>query len=207
MSRRCATIAAAVSRHDLRLPARRHRDPDSELRLAGADRRAGHRLEARRQPGLCGQAARSGSRGCRASPTRACSRPSTLRPSMSTSIDARAQIVGVTERDVAQNMLDALAGSIQTAPTFWLNPKNGVSYPIVAQTPQYRIDTMSNSGKHSRIAKGRPTSRFWAAWRPSSAASATPWCPTTPFSRSSIFTPPTRPRSRRGRGRHPEDPG
>jgi multidrug efflux pump subunit AcrB len=36
-----------------------------------------------------------------------------------------------------------LAGSIQTAPTFWLNPKNGVSYPIVAQTPQYKVNTLA----------------------------------------------------------------
>ena len=52
--------------------------------------------------------------------------------------------VGLTERDFATSMLDTLAGSIQTAPTFWLNPKNGVSYPIVVQMPQYRIDTMAS---------------------------------------------------------------
>jgi multidrug efflux pump subunit AcrB len=55
-----------------------------------------------------------------------------------------ASLVGVTEKDAATSMLDTLAGSIQTAPTFWLNPKNGVSYPIVVQTPQYDVDTMSN---------------------------------------------------------------
>jgi multidrug efflux pump subunit AcrB len=52
--------------------------------------------------------------------------------------------VGLTERDFATTMLDNLAGSIQTAPTFWLNPKNGVSYPIVVQMPQYRVDTMGD---------------------------------------------------------------
>ncbi len=36
-------------------------------------------------------------------------------------------------------MLDTFAGSIQTAPTFWLNPKTGVSYPIVVQMPQYWV--------------------------------------------------------------------
>jgi multidrug efflux pump subunit AcrB len=50
--------------------------------------------------------------------------------------------VGLTERDFATSMLDNLAGSIQTAPTFWLNPANGVSYPIVVQLPQYRLDTI-----------------------------------------------------------------
>ncbi len=36
-----------------------------------------------------------------------------------------------------------LAGSMQTNPAFWLNPKSGVSYPIVVQTPQYWIDSVS----------------------------------------------------------------
>jgi multidrug efflux pump subunit AcrB len=55
-----------------------------------------------------------------------------------------ASLVGVTEQDAATSMLDTLAGSIQTAPTFWLNPSNGVSYPIVVQTPQYDVDTLGN---------------------------------------------------------------
>ena len=52
--------------------------------------------------------------------------------------------VGLTERDVASSLLVTLAGSGQVAPTFWLNPKTGVSYPIVAQMPQYRMDTVSD---------------------------------------------------------------
>ncbi len=51
--------------------------------------------------------------------------------------------VGVTERDVTTSLNVSLSGSFQSAPAFWLNPKNGVSYPIVAQTPQYLIDTMN----------------------------------------------------------------
>ncbi len=66
-------------------------------------------------------------------------------PTFDVDVDrTRAELVGVTERDVAQNLQNALAGSIQTAPTFWLNPKNGVSYPIVAQTPQYWVRSLSN---------------------------------------------------------------
>ena len=65
----------------------------------------------------------------------------TLRVNVNRSLAA---LVGLTEKDAATSMLDTLAGSIQTAPTFWLNPRNGVSYPIVVQTPQYDIDTMSN---------------------------------------------------------------
>jgi multidrug efflux pump subunit AcrB len=66
-------------------------------------------------------------------------------PTLDVDVDrTRAELVGVSERDVAQNLQNALAGSIQTAPTFWLNPKNGVSYPIVAQTPQYWVRSLSN---------------------------------------------------------------
>jgi multidrug efflux pump subunit AcrB len=55
----------------------------------------------------------------------------------------RAQFVGVTERDVTNSLVVNLAGSGQVAPTFWLNPANGVSYPIVMQTPQYSIDSLA----------------------------------------------------------------
>lgn len=55
----------------------------------------------------------------------------------------RAQEVGVTTRDVSNSMVVNLAGSSQVAPTFWLNPANGVSYPIVMQTPQYQMDSLS----------------------------------------------------------------
>jgi multidrug efflux pump subunit AcrB len=52
--------------------------------------------------------------------------------------------VGLTQRDVANSLLVTLSGSAQVHPNFWLNPENGVSYPIVAQMPQYRVDTMSD---------------------------------------------------------------
>ncbi|HJT98391.1 MAG TPA: efflux RND transporter permease subunit, partial [Rhodanobacteraceae bacterium] len=55
----------------------------------------------------------------------------------------RAQEVGLTARDVTNSMVVNLAGSSQVSPTFWLNPANGVSYPIVMQTPQYRLDSLS----------------------------------------------------------------
>jgi multidrug efflux pump subunit AcrB len=51
--------------------------------------------------------------------------------------------LGITERDVTNTMVSSLAGSAQVAPTFWLNPKNGVSYGIVAQTPQYKMDSLA----------------------------------------------------------------
>jgi multidrug efflux pump subunit AcrB len=53
----------------------------------------------------------------------------------------RSQQVGLSERDVAGNVLVSLSSSFQTAPNFWLSP-NGVSYPIAIQTPQYKIDSI-----------------------------------------------------------------
>ena len=50
---------------------------------------------------------------------------------------------GLTERDVTNSLVTSLAGSSQGQPTFWLNPQNGVSYPIVVQTPEYRINSLS----------------------------------------------------------------
>jgi multidrug efflux pump subunit AcrB len=54
----------------------------------------------------------------------------------------RIQQVGLTERDVANNVLISLSSSFQTTPNFWLNPANGVSYNIAVQTPQYRIASL-----------------------------------------------------------------
>src|SRR6185437_5144390 len=54
----------------------------------------------------------------------------------------RAQQVGLTERDVATNLLVALSSSAQTSPTYWLNPANGVSYSLAIMAPQYKMDSM-----------------------------------------------------------------
>ena len=65
-------------------------------------------------------------------------------PELGFDIDrTRADRVGITENDVTRSLSVNLAGSFQVAPAFWLNPRNGVSYPIVVQTPQYRIDSLS----------------------------------------------------------------
>jgi multidrug efflux pump subunit AcrB len=50
----------------------------------------------------------------------------------------KAQELGFSAHDIAQNLLVSLSGSFQTSPTFWLDPRNGVSYSIATQTPQYR---------------------------------------------------------------------
>jgi multidrug efflux pump subunit AcrB len=65
-------------------------------------------------------------------------------PELAFDVDrSRADRLGITENDVTKSLAVNLAGSFQIAPAFWLNPRNGVSYPIVVQTPQYRIDSMS----------------------------------------------------------------
>jgi CzcA family heavy metal efflux pump len=66
-------------------------------------------------------------------------------PQINVAVDRTlADEVGLSQRDVANSLLVTLSGSGQVKPNFWLNTKNGVSYPIVAQLPQYRIDTMSD---------------------------------------------------------------
>jgi len=52
--------------------------------------------------------------------------------------------VGFTQKDVANNLLISLSGSSQTTPTFWLDPRTGVSYNIATQTPQYRVDSLQD---------------------------------------------------------------
>jgi multidrug efflux pump subunit AcrB len=56
----------------------------------------------------------------------------------------KAQEIGYTQRDVANNLLISLSGSFQTTPSFWLDPKTGVTYNVAAQMPQYRIDTLQD---------------------------------------------------------------
>ncbi len=64
-------------------------------------------------------------------------------PILNVDVDrTRAQYAGVTARDVTNSLVVNLAGSSQVAPTFWLNPQNGVNYPIVMQTPQYQVDSL-----------------------------------------------------------------
>jgi multidrug efflux pump subunit AcrB len=82
-------------------------------------------------------------------------------PRLDINVDrTRAQQVGFTQRDVANNLLVSLSGSFQTSPTFWLDPKTGTSYAIAVQTPQYRLDSLQSienipvtgtSGAHPEI--------------------------------------------------------
>src|SRR5580704_6254861 len=63
-------------------------------------------------------------------------------PKLHVDVDrTRAQSVGFTQQDVANNALVALTNSFQTAPNFWVSPQ-GVPYSVATLTPQYRVDTM-----------------------------------------------------------------
>jgi multidrug efflux pump subunit AcrB len=64
-------------------------------------------------------------------------------PSLSLQMDrTRLQQMGLSAANVGQNVLIALSGSSQTAPAFWLDPRNGVVYNVVVQTPQYQVDSL-----------------------------------------------------------------
>ena len=54
----------------------------------------------------------------------------------------KAQQVGFNANSIATNVLISLGGSFQTSPTFWVDPRNKVSYQIATQTPQYRVETL-----------------------------------------------------------------
>jgi multidrug efflux pump subunit AcrB len=65
-------------------------------------------------------------------------------PNMTVNVDrTRASTIGLTQQNVAQSILVALSGSFQTSPNFYLDPRNGVSYNVATQTPQYGLDTMA----------------------------------------------------------------
>jgi multidrug efflux pump subunit AcrB len=64
-------------------------------------------------------------------------------PTLALDMDrTRIQQVGLSASNVAQNVLVSLSGSAQTAPAFWLDPKNGVVYSVAVQSPQYRVDSL-----------------------------------------------------------------
>jgi multidrug efflux pump subunit AcrB len=83
---------------------------------------------------------------------------SSRNPSFNVDVDrTRAQYVGLTERDIANSMVVNLAGSSQVAPTYYLDPHNGVSYSIVMQTPQYQMNSLSSLETLPMTAPGMPT--------------------------------------------------
>ena len=65
-------------------------------------------------------------------------------PNLTVNVDrTRAQEIGLTQQNVAQSLLVALSGSFQTTPSFYLDPRNGVTYNVAIQTPEYRMDSLA----------------------------------------------------------------
>ncbi|MGT2452386.1 efflux RND transporter permease subunit [Cupriavidus basilensis] len=66
-------------------------------------------------------------------------------PALTVQVDrTRALQAGLSQREVAQNLLISLSGSSQTSPNFWLNPRNGVSYPLMVSVPQYAMASLQS---------------------------------------------------------------
>jgi len=83
---------------------------------------------------------------------------SARQPTIDVNMDrTRGQYTGVTAADVTNSLVVNLASSSQVAPTYWLNEKNGVTYPIALQTPQYQIDTLPALQNLPINARGAPT--------------------------------------------------
>ena len=85
-------------------------------------------------------------------------------PGFKVNVDrSRAQYVGVTERDVTASLSTSLAGTSQVNPVYWLNKSNGVTYPIVIQTPQYKLDSLRSLENMPITADGAPAPQILGA--------------------------------------------
>jgi CzcA family heavy metal efflux pump len=92
-------------------------------------------------------------------------------PRMNVDVDrTRAEEIGLTQRDVAQSLLVALSGSFQTAPSFFLDPRSGVTYSVAIQTPQYNLDSLA-------ALKSLPVTGTIAAQQMGAAATGAPGAP------------------------------
>jgi multidrug efflux pump subunit AcrB len=78
-------------------------------------------------------------------------------PELRINVDrVKAGQLGLTQSNVASALLISLSGSSQVAPSFWLNWKNGVSYNVLIQTPQYKIDSIAKLMRTPVSAGGSP---------------------------------------------------
>ena len=104
---------------------------------------------------------------------------------MTVNVDrTRAQAVGLTQRDVATGLLVALSGSFQTTPSFFLDPRNGVTYNVTTAAPQYGLDSLADLQSlpitgpacHADWPAERrePTGRAWHRWRSPRAQLSSP---------------------------------
>ncbi len=78
-------------------------------------------------------------------------------PELHVSTDrSRAQQLGISQHDIANDLLLTLSGSGQIAPTFWLNPDSGLQYPLVTQAPQYRMTSLQDLQNLPVSSAGQP---------------------------------------------------
>jgi multidrug efflux pump subunit AcrB len=99
-------------------------------------------------------------------------------PAINIDVDRTEAIkAGFQQRQISQNLLIALSGSSQTSPNFWLNPKNGVSYPLMTMTPQYTVDSLDAlrniplAGASTGVAAGAGTAAGASPGAPGAAQS------------------------------------
>jgi multidrug efflux pump subunit AcrB len=88
----------------------------------------------------------------------------------------RAQAIGFTQKDVAQSLLVALSGSFQTSPSFFVDPKTGVSYNVATQAPQYQLDSIA-ALKSLPVTSSTATQQSSAAAQSGAATTGTPGAP------------------------------
>ncbi len=66
-------------------------------------------------------------------------------PTLNVDVDrSKAALLGLTETDVASDLLTSLSGSSQNLLSFWIDPRTGTQYPVVAQTPQFRLSSLTD---------------------------------------------------------------
>src|SRR6202000_482706 len=77
-------------------------------------------------------------------------------PSLTVDVDpALANPIGAPPQEAANNVLIATNSSAQSAPNFWVDPRNSVSYPLVVQMPSYRINSTQDLGVMPVTAPGK----------------------------------------------------
>ena len=98
-------------------------------------------------------------------------------PQLNVNVDrTNASQVGLTQQDVANDVLISLSGSQQTAPTFWVDPKSGMQYNVTTQAPQYRLTSLQDlAATPITTGDGGGRSSCWPISPPSAAASARRW--------------------------------
>jgi len=98
-------------------------------------------------------------------------------PKITVDVDrTRAQEVGLTQQNVAQSLLVNLSGSFQTAPNFYLDPRNGVSYMVAIQTPEYRMDSLAALNSLP-VTSAAATATANGAGQPGAVSTAVPGVP------------------------------